>query len=953
MRTSERSTSLLRFLIGVLATLGALSVWSRHAARPLAVAPLDCLELYSDGRCELFESRELRVRVTVPPGTRLFLWDRFLPIAAQEESASAGPEHKFFKLRLRPGVRDAWFIALSWRGVSRVRLPLAESTELPFLQQARLRWGAGGLNSTELAQLQAQLQEQLGAACSTAVQPVQCGPALGLLGNLQSDLSQTEQARQTLVSALLADRQEGRVSSELFHLQSLLDILGRRQAQDREAEALLRARHDLFEKLPCLKPWEALHQAILRFQRGDLKGALRAAEEGQRQATLFNDQPALITNQHEQAVILAHLGRFTEARAPLPGMLARTSDGCTRIRLLHLQGWIGILEAQALGRSGADIQPVLQPLLQAEREIGEQRCGDQRAQATILTDRAHAELLRENIDEATRYVQAARHKLGSDAELQWEWLDLEGHLALRRKQWPVAHSAFAQMLKLSTSSRRANAYESQLRALWGLALASEASDQQKSREYYAEARALLEQRALTMPLGSGHASYLGSYERGTQLELDLLLRQQQPEAALELIRKSRLRALRVLSRLERINRLDAQSAEQYERLLATYHQARRAHEELVVNWQFGAKDELPQLQAAVQAHESELWSFLTRAGEPQRAGQEIALRPIPERELLLACHPKTQGWLCLLAHAGGILDVLPTAAAPTQRDISQLLAGLKSTPAAFDRLRLLPFGALRDLDVSQIPFWQKGERLGANIDVVSGLDLPADWPSAAPANTAPPHAFVLTDPDRDVDGVRYSAATISHNLRSAGWQVELQEGLTEPLPSRDRSEASASAHMARLDSLRQRILAARLFFYAGHADYVPAGGWQHRLHLQGQAGLLVGDILAMPRVPELVVLFACQSGRSDEETGGQEGLGVAQAFLWSGSQAVVASVRVVRNEVTAAVAEAFSARLRTGQAVNLGIELNRALDEVRKRPWSDEIAPLLEQELGAFRVFVR
>jgi hypothetical protein len=319
----------------------------------------------------------------------------------------------------------------------------------------------------------------------------------------------------------------------------------------------------------------------------------------------------------------------------------------------------------------------------------------------------------------------------------------------------------------------------------------------------------------------------------------------------------------------------------------------------------------------------------------------------------LACHPKTQGWLCLLAHAGGILDVLATAAAPTQRDISQLLAVLKSTPAAFDRLRLLPFGALRDLDVSQIPFWQKGERLGAKIDVVSGLDLPADWPSAAPAKTAPPHAFVLTDPDKNVNKVRYSAATIHHNLRSAGWQVELQEGLTAPLPSRDRSEASASAHVARLESLRQRIFAASLFFYAGHADYVPAGGWQHRLHLQGQAGLLVGDILAMPRVPELVVLFACESGRSDEETGGQEGLGVAQAFLWSGSQAVVASVRVVHDEVTAAVAEAFSARLQAEPAVKLGIELNRALDAVRKRPWSSEIAPLLEQELGAFRVFVR
>ncbi len=92
--------------------------------------------------------------------------------------------------------------------------------------------------------------------------------------------------------------------------------------------------------------------------------------------------------------------------------------------------------------------------------------------------------------------------------------------------------------------------------------------------------------------------------------------------------------------------------------------------------------------------------------------------------------------------------------------------------------------------------------------------------------------------------------------------------------------------------MRAALPAAGLFHYAGHGVFAGFAGWGSALPLAEGSRLTLGDVLALRRAPAWVVLSACDAGRSSEQAPG-EGIGLANAFLLAGSQAVVAARRPV------------------------------------------------------------
>lgn len=90
------------------------------------------------------------------------------------------------------------------------------------------------------------------------------------------------------------------------------------------------------------------------------------------------------------------------------------------------------------------------------------------------------------------------------------------------------------------------------------------------------------------------------------------------------------------------------------------------------------------------------------------------------------------------------------------------------------------------------------------------------------------------------------------------------------------------------------------------------------MHLAEGASLGVGDVLALLKVPELVVLSGCETAKV--EAGGI-GLGLGQAFVIAGAEAVIAATRPVDDRETerlmmafyASKAEGAPARLRDAQ----------------------------------------
>src|SRR5581483_11427995 len=146
-----------------------------------------------------------------------------------------------------------------------------------------------------------------------------------------------------------------------------------------------------------------------------------------------------------------------------------------------------------------------------------------------------------------------------------------------------------------------------------------------------------------------------------------------------------------------------------------------------------------------------------------------------------------------------------------------------------------------------------------------------------------------------------------------------------------RLDGAAATREALLSSLP----VARLFHYAGHADASGGDGLSSALVLAGAARLNLGDLLAVPRVPALVVLSACGAAGSGAPTGpSTSSMGLAQLFVASGAQAAVAPARDVRDDDARRFVTTFYAGLAEDAAGSFGPAFRRAaLADPDDRTW--------------------
>jgi CHAT domain-containing protein len=190
---------------------------------------------------------------------------------------------------------------------------------------------------------------------------------------------------------------------------------------------------------------------------------------------------------------------------------------------------------------------------------------------------------------------------------------------------------------------------------------------------------------------------------------------------------------------------------------------------------------------------------------------------------------------------------------------------------------------LREVDFHALPFGT--DVLLAARPVVYGLDLE----TRTPASLAPRQALVVADPQGDLPASRTEAAAVISGLRRQRppWKVEQLAG-----------QDAASA------ALQSRFGRVSLLHYAGHGTFAGFGGWESALPLAGETRLLPGDLLALDRVPDRVVLSGCDTGKSNAAAP-VEGLGLAQAFLLAGARSVLATTRPVGDHNAAEILTAF------------------------------------------------
>ena len=205
--------------------------------------------------------------------------------------------------------------------------------------------------------------------------------------------------------------------------------------------------------------------------------------------------------------------------------------------------------------------------------------------------------------------------------------------------------------------------------------------------------------------------------------------------------------------------------------------------------------------------------------------------------------------------------------------------------AASTTVVFLPIGTARSWPLARAEW--RGRPLGLQRTILTSLDLGID---SSP--TPPRTAAVLADPTHDLVAAREEGRAVAAALDGT-LDVDLRVG-----------EAATDAALVAL--LTSDI---DLVHFAGHAAFAD-DGWSSGLALAGGTQLAAWQLLALERVPPIVSMTACESSRT--VTGQTERLGLAQAFVLAGSQAVLAADVPVADDLARTYGEAWARALATG-----------------------------------------
>lgn len=227
---------------------------------------------------------------------------------------------------------------------------------------------------------------------------------------------------------------------------------------------------------------------------------------------------------------------------------------------------------------------------------------------------------------------------------------------------------------------------------------------------------------------------------------------------------------------------------------------------------------------------------------------------------------------------------------------------------------------LSRLDVAALAT-RLGPREALRVDAPDGLPLwltPAGVRATAPAGLA--RAYVVGEPRAEVPfallptvralgGVGTTASSTGAGgllVADPSGDLAVLRDATRALADRPRVTVLdyRSATRARV---REALPRASWLVFAGHGAVTSASPWSAHLRLADDDTLTLADVLLAERVPPLVLLMACDSGRRAGP--GAAAIGLAEAFQLAGARAVIAAQEVVRDEAAAAF---LAALLRAG-----------------------------------------
>lgn len=435
---------------------------------------------------------------------------------------------------------------------------------------------------------------------------------------------------------------------------------------------------------------------------------------------------------------------------------------------------------------------------------------------------------------------------------------------------------------------------------WMLALGEVAEARGADGEafgFYARAHRMTVDRLQRLPLTGGMQRFLVDRMRGVQ-RLVALSREQFKDSsgAFHLAREAAGTEARWLAQRD----ADAD-------LRAAYRTWRDEHERVLIDaWHLSSSARRELLNSTQRA--TAMQEAVLLAGRRAGMSEALAPRSAGAGELMLLYFPLGgRRILGFGASEGGVqtaeihlTDAVPVEAEVWSDEALEAWSELLLTPfaAAVDRagrVVVLPSFGLQALPFHAFPW--RGRPLLAHAEVVYSLDLPVRA-DRRPADTGG-WVLVVGDPLGDLGGARTEAEGIVSLLGTSGLNVSTLIG------------PSAAGPAVRADLSR-----ARHFHYAGHSASAGPFGWASTLRLAHDTSLSIADIVALERVPRTVVLLSCEAGYVSHDPRAQ-GISLAAAFVFAGSEAVLAMATPVDEGETPLLAAAFRGEVADGPALSM------------------------------------
>lgn len=407
------------------------------------------------------------------------------------------------------------------------------------------------------------------------------------------------------------------------------------------------------------------------------------------------------------------------------------------------------------------------------------------------------------------------------------------------------------------------------------------------------------------------AATLGS----TRVLVDLLASRKRFSEAWTIARTARRRLAAVRTSAVRLANIPAARRTEADAARAIYLEARQELDRLRSElWQLASEDEpsgLSRIARQERRVTKALKGLLRLANDTSGSAN---FREPGSMQAFILLFPGQYSWWVFARTAKG------TAA--TQLETGSQTPDVAALGRAFEKVlpplellsevQFFPTGLISSIDLHTAPV--HGRAIGLQIPVAYAVDA---------AHTIEPganrtHAVLLGDPAPHLD-TDSELQEIAADLRAQGI------GVKTPGPQRRTIKA---LH----DSLRK----ADIFHFSGHAE-AHTGPFASRLRIGASRWLTAADVISAPRAGRHVVLAGCETGVT---SGGKPGWTIAEAFIVSGAQEVLASHR--RIELT--MARFVGSAAHASQAP-LSHQLQfavRALEQ--KQP---------ELDWSAFRVLVR